>query len=116
MSRFFQQRLAELLGLVSGKSQARASSNMTVLVLLVILYRASFWFARGAGKKLANQKECRVAERDDGIPVIIVAAVKKSERKGASDRSIQTLRSDTYFVSYCTDGLIARRRTGVHTT
>ena len=46
----------------------------------------------------------------------IVAAVKKSERKGASDRSIQTLRSDTYFVSYCTDGLIARRRTGVHTT
>ena len=27
-----------------------------------------------------------------------------------------TLRSDTYFVSYCTDGLIARRRTGVHTT
>jgi hypothetical protein len=89
---------------------------MTVLVLLVILYRASFWFARGAGKKLANQKEGRVAERDDGIPVIIVAAVKKSERKGASDRSIQTLRSDTYFVSYCTDGLIARRRTGVHTT
>ena len=63
-----------------------------------------------------DQKECRVAERDDGIPVIIVAAVKKSERKGASDRSIQTLRSDTYFVSYCTDGLIARRRTGVHTT
>ena len=82
MPRFLQQRLAELLGLVSGKSQAHASSNMTVLVLLVILYRASFWFARGAGKKTANQKECRVAERDDGIPVIIVAAVKNRSVKG----------------------------------
>ena len=50
MSRFLQQRLAELLGLVIGKSQARASFNMTGLVLLVILYRISFRFARGAGK------------------------------------------------------------------
>ena len=50
MSRFLQQRLAELLGLVIGKSQACAPSNMTVLVCLVILYRASFRFARGAGK------------------------------------------------------------------
>jgi hypothetical protein len=51
MSRFFQQRLAELLSLVIGKSQARASLNMTVSVYLVILYRASFWFARGVEKK-----------------------------------------------------------------
>ena len=50
MSCFLQQRLAELLGLVIGKSQARASLNMTVLVRLVILYRASFGFARGAGE------------------------------------------------------------------
>jgi hypothetical protein len=50
MSCFLQQRLAELLGLVIGKSQALASLNMTVLVHLVILYRASFSFARGAGK------------------------------------------------------------------
>ena len=50
MSCFLQQRLAELLGLVIVKSQARASLNMTVLVRLVILYRASFSFARGAGK------------------------------------------------------------------
>ena len=50
MSCFLQQRLAELLGLVIGKSQARASLNMTVLVHLVILYRTSFSFARGAGK------------------------------------------------------------------
>ncbi|WP_279056568.1 hypothetical protein, partial [Gemmiger formicilis] len=49
MSCFLQQRLAELLGLVIGKSQARASLNMTVLVHLVILYRVSFSFARGAG-------------------------------------------------------------------
>ena len=51
MSRFLQQRLAELLSLVIGKSQAHASLNMTILVLLVILYRASFWFARGVEKK-----------------------------------------------------------------
>ena len=29
----------------------RASLNMTVSVYLVILYRASFWFARGVEKK-----------------------------------------------------------------
>ena len=51
-SRFLQQCLAELLSLVIGKSQGCASSNMTVLVLLVILYRVSFWFARGAGKNM----------------------------------------------------------------
>lgn len=51
MSRFLQQRLAELVSLVIGKSQAHASLNMTTLVLLVILYRVSFWFARGADKK-----------------------------------------------------------------
>ena len=50
MPRFLQQCLAELLSLVIGKSQARASLNMTVSVLSVILYRAFFWFARGAGK------------------------------------------------------------------
>ena len=49
--RFFQQRLAELLSLVIGKSQSHVPLNMTTLVLLVILYRASFWFARGAEKK-----------------------------------------------------------------
>ena len=49
---FLQQRLAELLSLVIGKSQAHAPPlNMTTLVLLVTLYRASFWFARGAEKK-----------------------------------------------------------------
>ena len=51
MPRFLQQCLAELLSLVIGKSQARASLNMTVSVYLVILYRASFWFARGVEKK-----------------------------------------------------------------
>ena len=51
---------------------------MTVLVCSVILYRVSFCFARGVEKKLANQKECSVAERDDGIPVIVVAAVKET--------------------------------------
>ena len=51
---------------------------MTVSVLLVILYRAFFWFARGVEKKLTNQKGCSVAERDDGIPVIVVAAVKET--------------------------------------
>ena len=50
MSRFLQQRLAELRGFVIGKSQARASLNMTVLVCSVILYRASFRFTRGTGK------------------------------------------------------------------
>ena len=41
MSRFLQQRLAELLSLVIGKSQGRAlHENMTASVLLVILYRA----------------------------------------------------------------------------
>jgi hypothetical protein len=51
---------------------------MTISVLLVILYRAFFWFTRGVEKKIANQKECSVAERDDGIPVIVVAAVKET--------------------------------------
>ena len=79
MSRFLQQRLAELLGLVIGKSQARTSLNMTALVCLVILYRASYSFARGVRKKLANQKECSVAERDDGIPVIVERKVAQTE-------------------------------------
>ena len=51
MSRFLQQRLAELLGLVIGKSQAHASLNMTDSVLPVILYRVSFCFARDVEKK-----------------------------------------------------------------
>ena len=51
---------------------------MTALVCSDILYRASYSFARGVRKKLANQKECSVAERDDGIPVIVVAAVKET--------------------------------------
>ena len=51
---------------------------MTISVLLVILYRAFFWFTSGVEKKIANQKECSVAERDDGIPVIVVAAVKET--------------------------------------
>ena len=51
---------------------------MTVSVLSVILYRAFFCFARGVEKKLANQKGCSVAERDAGIPVIVVAAVKET--------------------------------------
>lgn len=82
---------------------------MTSLVLLVILYHASFWFARGAEKKIANQKECSVAERGDGILVIVVAAVKNGGKR-ASERSIQMLRSDTYFVLCCTDGLITRKK------
>ena len=49
--RFLQQRLAELLSLVIGKSQGRTSLNMTISVLLVILYRAFFWFAMGVEKK-----------------------------------------------------------------
>ena len=52
MSRFFQQRLAELLSLVIGKSQAYASLNMTVLVCSVILYRVSFSFASGVEKNI----------------------------------------------------------------
>ena len=51
MSRFLQQRLAELLSLVIGKSQAHASLNMTDSVFSVILYRAFFWFAMGVEKK-----------------------------------------------------------------
>jgi len=51
---------------------------MTDSVLLVILYRVSFCFARGVEKKLTNQKRCSVAERDDGIPVIVVATVKET--------------------------------------
>ena len=34
--------------------------------------------AKGCGEKIADQKECSVAERDDGIPVIVVAAVKET--------------------------------------
>ena len=47
----FIENDAKLLGLVIGKSQAHASLNMTNSVLLVILYRVSFCFARGAEKK-----------------------------------------------------------------
>jgi len=42
---------------------------MTISVLLVILYRASFWFARGAEKKTLIKRGCSVAERDAGILV-----------------------------------------------
>ena len=66
----FIENDAKLLSLVIGKSQICAPSNMTVLVCSVILYRASYSFARGVRKKLAHQKECSVAERDAGIPVI----------------------------------------------
>ena len=52
MSRFLQQRLAELLSLVISKSQAYASLNMTILVCLVILYRLSFSFASGVEKNI----------------------------------------------------------------
>ena len=52
MSRFLQQRLAELLSLVIGKSQAHAPLNMTILVYWVILYHASFWFARSVEKNI----------------------------------------------------------------
>ena len=51
---------------------------MTISVLPVILYRASFWFARDV-EKIANQKECSVAERDDGIPVIVERKVAQTE-------------------------------------
>ena len=37
-----------------------------------------FLVCDGCGEKIANQKECSVAERDDGIPVIVVAAVKET--------------------------------------
>lgn len=50
--RFLQQRLAELFSLVIGKSQAHALLNMTISVYLVILYHASFWFARGVEKNI----------------------------------------------------------------
>ena len=51
---------------------------MTVSVLLVILYRAFFLFCKRCGEKITNQKGCSVAERDAGIPVIVVAAVKET--------------------------------------
>ena len=53
MLRFFQQCLAELFCFVFGKVKAKIESfkNMTVSVLLVILYHATFYFARGARKK-----------------------------------------------------------------
>ena len=37
-----------------------------------------FLVCNGCGEKIANQKECSVAERDDGIPVIVVATVKET--------------------------------------
>ena len=51
---------------------------MTISVLLVMLYHASFCFAMGVDKKSLIKKECSVAERDDGIPVIVLAAVKET--------------------------------------
>ena len=54
---------------------------MTVLVCSVILYRASFCFARGA-EKTRQSKGGSVTERDDRIPVIVVAAVKNRSVKG----------------------------------
>jgi len=51
---------------------------MTVPVLPVILYRAFFCFARGAEKKSLIKRGCSVAERDAGIPVIVVAAVRET--------------------------------------
>ena len=59
-------------------SSLQAPYTSAISVLLVMLYHASFCFARGVEKKIANQKECSVAERDDGIPVIVVAAVKET--------------------------------------
>ena len=53
-----------------------------------MLYHASFCFARGVEKKIANQKEYSVAERDDGIPVIVVAAVKET----ISQKGIRTFK------------------------
>ena len=41
-----------------------------------------FLLCKRRREKLANQKECSVAERDDGIPVIAVAAVKNRSVKG----------------------------------
>ena len=63
MSRFLQQRLAELFSLVIGKSQAHASLNMTDPVLPVILYRAFFWFARGAEKKTLIKRGAAIGLR-----------------------------------------------------
>ena len=60
MSRFLQQRLSELLVLVIGKSQVRVSLNMTTLVYLVILYRASFRFARGTGKNSLSKRSTMI--------------------------------------------------------
>lgn len=38
-----------------------------------------FWeFRKRCGEKITNQKGCSVAERDAGIPVIVVAAVKET--------------------------------------
>ena len=37
-----------------------------------------FLVCKGCREKIVNQKECSVAERDDGIPVIVVAAVKET--------------------------------------
>ena len=35
-------------------------------------------FCKRCGEKITNQKGCSVAERDAGIPVIVVAAVKET--------------------------------------
>jgi hypothetical protein len=69
MSRFLQQRLAELLGLVIGKSQASASLKYDRFSLFGHIIPRFFRFCKRCGEKLANQKECSVAERDTGIPV-----------------------------------------------
>ena len=50
---------------------------MTISVLLVILYRKPFYFARGSEKKLDDQTKCGAAKRDDENPVIVAAAVKE---------------------------------------
>ena len=37
-----------------------------------------FLVCKRCGEKITNQKGCSVAERDAGIPVIVVAAVKET--------------------------------------
>ena len=51
---------------------------MTNSVLLVIIYRAFFCFARGAEKKSLIKRGAALQKRDAGIPVIVVAAVKET--------------------------------------
>ena len=52
---------------------------MTVSVLPVILYRASFWFARGVEKKTLIKRSAVLQKRDDGIPVIVERKVAQTE-------------------------------------